>query len=174
MVPLWRLGLARLMNVWPHGFGRILVIEHVGRKSGRPYRTPVNYTHAGDDLHCVAGFGTRTDWYRNITAVSEIAVWLPDGRWVATAEDISDDPRRVDLIRAVLIDTGFAAYLAGINPRRIDDQAMAVRTADYRLVRIRPARKQHASGGPGDLAWTWMPIAVVVWLFRRRRRHAGA
>ena len=57
MVPLWRLGLGRMMNVWPAGFGQLLVIEHVGRRSGTRYRTPVNYAAIDGDVYCVAALG---------------------------------------------------------------------------------------------------------------------
>ncbi len=50
MVPLWCLGLARLMNTWPDVGGRVLVLEHVGRKSGTPHRTPVNYANIGGEV----------------------------------------------------------------------------------------------------------------------------
>jgi hypothetical protein len=35
MVFLWKIGLGKAINVWPAGFGRILVIKHRGRKAAR-------------------------------------------------------------------------------------------------------------------------------------------
>lgn len=170
---LWRLGLGRFADVWPHGFGRLLVIEHTGRRSGSRYRTPINYTVAGDDLCCVAAFGERTDWYRNLLSAPDTAVWLPDGRWEATVADVSDRPDRIDIMRRVLIDSGFAARLFGLNPHRISDKDLAEATATYRLMRIHPVRRQAASQGPSDLAWIWLPIgaAISVLLLRRRRKR---
>lgn len=162
MVPLWRLGLGRMMNIWPKGFGRILVLEHVGRRSGTHYRTPVNYTTIGDDLYCIAAFGERTHWYRNILAAPEIAVWLPDGRWVAAAEDASDDPRRLDLMRQVLIDSGFVAPMIGLHPRQMSDESLDRATSTYRLLRIHPRHKQVTADGPGDLAWAWLAVAALL------------
>ena len=144
------------------GFGRLLVIEHTGRRSGSRYRTPINYTVAGDDLFCVAAFGERTDWYRNLLSTPDTAVWLPDGRWEATVTDVSDRPDRVDLMRRVLIDSGFAARMFGLNPYRIGADDLAEATATYRLMRIRPIRPQAAADGPGDLAWIWIPIGAVI------------
>ncbi|MFV1970195.1 MAG: nitroreductase family deazaflavin-dependent oxidoreductase [Acidimicrobiia bacterium] len=172
MVLLWRVGLGRMSDVWPGGFGRLLVIEHIGRRSGHPYRTPVNYTVDEGDLYCVAAFGEGTDWYRNVLAREHIAVWLPDGRWEATAEDASDDPRRLDLMRHVLIDSGFAAPLFGLHPHRISDEDLAETTSTYRLLRIRPLRKRGGSHGPGDLAWIWLAVGVamtVIVMWQRKR-----
>ena len=167
---LWRLGLGGFADVWPSGFGRLLVIEHTGRKSGARRRTPVNYTVAGDDLYCVAAFGERTDWYRNLLSTPDTAVWLPDGRWEARVTDASDRPDRIDLMRRVLIDSGFAARLFGLNPLRINDDDLAEATATYRLMRIEPIRRQDSPDGPNDLAWVWVPIAAALSILLLLRR----
>jgi len=176
MVLLWRLGLGRFAELWPRGFGRLLVIEHVGRRSGTTYRTPVNFTRADGGIYCVAAFGKRTDWYRNALAQGSILVWLPDGAWEATVEDASDDPARLDLMRRVLIDSGFAAPLFGLYPTQMTNDQLAEATADYRLVRILSVRRSK-SDQYGDLTWVW-PIGVGVflaWCFLRRARrlHRG-
>jgi deazaflavin-dependent oxidoreductase (nitroreductase family) len=162
MVPLWRLGLARMMNSWPEVAGQLMVLEHVGRRSGTHYRTPVNFARVGDDIYVLAAFGEKTHWYRNILAAPETAVWLPDGRWVAAAEDASDDPERIDLIRQVLISSGFVAPMIGLHPRQMSDEDLDKATSMYRLLRIRPLRKAPSSDGPGDLAWVWGVIGGVL------------
>lgn len=171
MVPLWRLGLGRMLNSWPQGAGQMLVLEHVGRRSGAEYRTPVDFSRVGDGLYCVAAFGDKTHWYRNILAAPEIAVWLPDGRWLASAEDASDDHRRLDLMRQVLIDSGFAARLIGLDPGRMSDEDLDRATASYRLLRIHPLRQEASSDGPGSLAWVWaLGLVTVLALGVGRRR----
>ena len=169
MVVMWRLGLGRMMNVWPAGFGRMLVIEHVGRRSGNRYRTPVNFTKRGDDLYCVAAFGKRTDWYRNTMADPAVIAWLPVGRWTAVLSDESAHPDRLDIIRRVLIDSGFAARLVGLNPHSMTDAALDRATDDYRLIRIRIGQRA-TPRSPADLAWIWLLGAGVV-LALRSWRH---
>lgn len=173
MVVMWRLGLGRLLNIWPAGFGRILVIEHVGRRSGTRYRTPVNYTRYGDDLYCVAAFGRKTDWYRNVIADPAVTVWLPDGRAAAMLADDSDHEKRIDIVRRVLIDSGFAALLVGLHPRTMTDTDLDTATAEYRLMRIhvgRPATPR----SPADLAWLWLVAAAVAAAVRLRRHTLGS
>ncbi|BEK87879.1 nitroreductase [Nocardia seriolae] len=46
------------------------VIEHVGRRSGQPYATPVNAFRVGGRLYVAMGHG-RTDWIRNTLAAGE-------------------------------------------------------------------------------------------------------
>ncbi len=136
MLLLWRLGLGQWVNAWPAAGGRIMVITHTGRRSGRPHQTPVNYSPAGEAVYCTVGFGTRCDWYRNLLAEPHVEVWLPKARWQGLAKDVSDSPDRTHRLRQVLVASGFAAYLAGINPRHISDQELERLAEGYRLVRI--------------------------------------
>ncbi len=174
MLLMWRLGLGPWVNFWPEVGGRIMVITHTGRKSGLKRQTPVNYAIIDGDIYCTAGFGGGSDWYLNIMADPEVEVWLPDGWWSGVAEDISEDERRLSLLRQVLIAGGFAAPLfGGINPTTATDDELAAETADYRLIRIRRTEARTGPGGPGDLSWVW-PLAAMIllpmMLFRRRRR----
>ena len=63
MLTLWRLGLGGWVNLWPSVVGRIMVVVHRGRKTGKRYQTPVNYAIVDGELYCVAGFGGISDWY---------------------------------------------------------------------------------------------------------------
>lgn len=47
------------------GYG---IIEHVGRKSGRTYRTPLNVFRAGPGFAIWIGYGVQSDWVRNLQA----------------------------------------------------------------------------------------------------------
>lgn len=162
MVPMWRLGLGKLLNMWPDVGGQIMVLEHTGRKSGKIYHTPVNYAVIGEDVYCISGFGAASDWYKNIRQTPDVEVWLPDGWWKGTAEDVSDAPNRVDILRRVLIATGFAAEVfEGVNPRTLTDEELGELVDQYRIVRIRRTEARTGPGGPGELAWIW-PLATMV------------
>ena len=172
MLLMWRLGLGWMLNIWPAGFGRIMVITHTGRKSRLQRRTPLNYAEVDGEIYCTAGFGQISDWYRNIMANPAVEVWLPgrpDRWWTGVAEDISGSPQRMALLREVLIASGFAARAVGINPVKASDEALAHVCADYRLLHIRRGEARTGPSGPGDLAWVW-PILVMAWLVRPRRR----
>lgn len=172
MLLMWRLGLGSWVNGWPSVGGRIMVLTQRGRKTGLQRHTPVNYAIVGGEVYCVAGFGAGADWYRNLIAHPQVELWLPDGWWAGQAEDVSDAPDRIQLLRQVLIASGFAAYLAGINPNALSDDALAAATQSYRLVRIHRAEARTGPGGPGDLAWVWPAIVMALpfLLFFRRRR----
>jgi deazaflavin-dependent oxidoreductase (nitroreductase family) len=163
MLLMWRLGLGSWFKVWPQVSGQVMVITHIGRKSGVKRYTPVNYAIVDGELYCTSGFGRIADWYRNIKANPNIEVWLPEGWWAGFAEEVTDQHKRLPLMRQILIGSGFAAFVFGINPYTITDQVLNELTSDYRLLRIKRTEARTGPGGPGDLAWVW-PIATVVLL----------
>ncbi|MCJ7511805.1 MAG: nitroreductase family deazaflavin-dependent oxidoreductase [Anaerolineales bacterium] len=167
----WRLGLGPYANRREIS-GQIMLLVHVGRKTGRIRRTPVNYAIVEGDVYCLSGFGPGADWYRNLQANPQVEIWLPHGWWAGTTEDISDTPERLPLLRQVLIASGFAARLAGLDPVKMTDENLDAATRPYRLVRIRRTHALTGPGGPGDLAWVWpAATAVLLGLLLLPRRH---
>jgi deazaflavin-dependent oxidoreductase (nitroreductase family) len=178
MVALWRLGLGRPVNGWPRGSGRILIIGHTGRRSGLRRWTPLNYAQIDGQLYCTSGFGAGADWYRNVLAEPSVEVWLPGRRRAGVVEDISDHPERLRLLREVLLASGFAAPAAGVDPRHLDDEALAAATSSYRLLTIHQAAASQPlpeHPRPGDRAWWWIMLALpgVIALGHRRRDRRG-
>jgi len=138
MVFMWKLGMGRMINFWPAVIGRIMVIKHRGRKSGKEYLTPVNYALVDGGIYCTAGFGSGSDWYRNMLANPDIELWLPEGKRKMRVEEVSDSPNRLFLLRQVIIASGFAGPMFGVDQRKLDDEQLDAVTKDYRLVHFIP------------------------------------
>jgi len=170
IVLLWRLGLGPWFNFWPALSGRILILIHSGRKSGKRYLTPLNYALLNGEVYCVTGFGPTSDWYRNLLANPQVELWLPDGWWVGLAEEILEPALREEAMRAVLASGGLMARLFGA-PSPQDETALSSRTAHYRVIRLRRVAPRTGANGPGDLAWVWPLITLWVWLKARRGRR---
>jgi len=173
MLLLFRLGLGNFGNGTRWG-GWIMVMSQRGRKTGLLRRTPLNYALLDGEVYCLAGFGAQADWYRNVLANPEVELWLIEGRWAGLAQDISDHPQRLELLRKVLIASGFASYAAGIDPHKLDDESLETLTQNYRLVRITRKEALTGPGGPGDLAWVW-PLATFILLplaLRKRKPNS--
>jgi deazaflavin-dependent oxidoreductase (nitroreductase family) len=170
MVLLFRLGLGSWGNGTKYG-GYIMVIKHVGRKTGLTRLTPVNYATVDGDIYCTAAFGKGADWYLNIIANPQVEVWLPDGRWAGIAEDFTGDEKGASHLRQVIIASGFAGPLFGVNPNKLSDQDFEELLENYRLIRIRRENALTGAGGPGDLSWIWpLMTFVLLWLLMKRRR----
>jgi hypothetical protein len=52
---------------------------------------------------------------------SEVEVWLPDSWWAGVAEDVSGIEDRLPILRQVLIASGFAAPMMGVEPKTMSD-----------------------------------------------------
>ena len=57
--------VTRHIAPWMPGLG---VIVHHGRRSGRPYQTPVNVFSAGNGYVIALTYGPDTDWVKNVLA----------------------------------------------------------------------------------------------------------
>lgn len=136
MVFMWKIGLGKWMNAWPQATGQFMLIRHTGRKSGRARLAPVNFARVDGDVYCTAGFGALSDWYRNILKNPHVELWLPEGRFQARALDVSDSPRRAELLRAVLVGAGPAAPFFGVDPKKLSAAELLKKTSDYRIIRF--------------------------------------
>ena len=98
--PIW-LFRARLGAV----FGsRMLMLEHVGRKSGaRRYVVLEVFDHPRDNVYIVpSGFGTRAQWFRNIQANPRVRVTLGSHAPVpATGRRLTQDEADATLRRYI-------------------------------------------------------------------------
>ena len=62
---------ARSISPWLPGQG---ILEHVGRKSGRRYRTPLLVFPTEDGFVVLIGYGPETDWVKNVLAGGPIVL----------------------------------------------------------------------------------------------------
>lgn len=51
-----------------------VLVEHVGRRTGRRYQTPVAAAPMGDSLYIALTYGPQTDWCRNVRAAEQAAI----------------------------------------------------------------------------------------------------
>ena len=164
MVLMWRLGLGRTAEIWPGGFGRLMVVEHRGRRSGVTYRSPLNFARVDDDVYCLAAFGEKTDWYQNAIAAGEVTLWMPDGVWQARMASAAEHPQRLRILRLVLFASGFAARLFGLNPTILSDTDLDAATATNLLVKVELLGQPPDQSGSANLTWFWTVLggAIVV------------
>jgi deazaflavin-dependent oxidoreductase (nitroreductase family) len=82
---LYRLGLGFII-------GRLfMVMTTVGRKSGLPRRTAIEFHEFKGRKYVLSGWGTKTDWYRNIEANPNITIQTWRGAEGVLARRITSD-----------------------------------------------------------------------------------
>ena len=82
---LYRLGLGFIVG---HIF---MVMTTIGRKSGQARRTPIEFHEFKGRKYVFSGWGTRTDWYRNIEAHPHITIQIWRGAESVTAHRLAAD-----------------------------------------------------------------------------------
>lgn len=102
MSPLQRLIMRAPISLYRARLGwlltrRMLLLTHVGRKSGRQRRTVLEVVEVrGDAPVIVSGFGPKADWFRNVQEYSEVNVDWAGDRFTAMARILDlDDAEKV-------------------------------------------------------------------------------
>jgi deazaflavin-dependent oxidoreductase (nitroreductase family) len=109
--------LGRLATRLP-AFG---VVLHVGRRSGRQYRTPVNVFRTPDGYVFALTYGSRAEWVKNVLAAGECEIVTRGRRERLANPRLFRDERRSAVpapTRVILRLTGVSEFL---ELRRVPD-----------------------------------------------------
>lgn len=105
-VPVWlyQLGLGVLVS------RRFLILTTIGRKTGKPRMTALEYTYypTRDEYLLMSGWGGRSDWYRNAQANPQVQFRIRNKRVKAIVRPANDE----DVVKV------FEEILA-INPKAV-------------------------------------------------------
>ena len=120
-VRVFRLTNGRIGSKWRVGAGfrkpvPVLLLEHLGRKSGKVFTAPLLYLENGADLVIVAsqgGLPKNPQWYANLVAHPETFVHLPKEKGRRVRARVATDEERAELWpRLVELYADFAKYAA--------------------------------------------------------------
>jgi|SRR5579872_4975569 len=73
------------------GFG---ILTHVGRKSGKVYRTPVNVFRAAEGFLIALTYGRESEWVKNVLATGGCELETQGVQYQLSAPTIVHDPTR--------------------------------------------------------------------------------
>ncbi len=117
-------------------FGPFALVRHVGRRSGRPYETPLILARVPEGFVAELTYGPDVDWYKNITAAGRCTV-LHHGREYEVV-GISDMPA----------EKGMAAFPA---PAQVILRALG--RHEFRLLAVLPGAHTGRAGPRADSSW---------------------
>ncbi|ANY23527.1 nitroreductase family deazaflavin-dependent oxidoreductase [Gordonia terrae] len=63
-----------IVLLWAGRVAGMAVVEHVGRRSGRHYRTPVMANVSGEGFWVVLNYGAGSDWVTNVLAAQGASI----------------------------------------------------------------------------------------------------
>ena len=91
----------RMMKNYKRGFGPtrvVMLLTTIGRKSGLPRATPLQYEEVDGDYYIASARGPEADWFKNISANPKVHVQVRDREFDATAVPVTDPIRIADFI----------------------------------------------------------------------------
>lgn len=112
----------RIGHTLPGMSGPMLLLDHVGAKSGAKRTTPLLYFRDGDDVVIVAskgGFPKHPAWFHNLLANPETTVQVGSERRPVRARVANPEERKRLWPRAVETYSGYAGYQARSRGREI-------------------------------------------------------
>ncbi len=131
----YAIGLGPLMG------SLVLLLTTIGRKSGKPRVTPLQYEQVDGKIYLGAALGRKADWVRNIQANPQVKVQIKSREFSGLAELITDAREIADFLELRLRrhPRMIGAMLRGegmhIPPARVDLERYAARLT---LVAIKP------------------------------------
>ena len=177
MVPIQRLGLGAWIATPISGY--MLLLRVRGRRTGKDRDVPLSYVIVDGAIWVLAGYGTRTQWYRNLLADPEVVVWLPGRVIRCRASEARRPADRARIIPFLTRNVGLPGAMIGGGPWPADDESILSTASWVPLVRLDPLSGPIAAGpdDPGGRAWMWRQL-VVAWIvaaaaraLRRRGRR---
>lgn len=176
-VPIIRSGLS---PAWGSAYaGYFVMLRTRGRKSGEMRDAPLGYGIVDGAVYVMAGFGPRTQWFRNVQADPHVEVWLPGRSFAGIAEEVTDPAERARGLRAAAIGCGIVGRATlHADPRTASDEELLRAARGIPIVRIRPTGIAAGPNDPGGWSWVVWEIATtlltlaVVRSLVRRIRHA--
>ena len=102
---LYRLGLGFLVA------RQVIVLTTRGRITGKARKTPLWYVREGDTVYCLSGWGSSSDWLRNLQLNPNALVQIGSKTWQTQGRLLDDRQERERLLRIFLKKYGRLARL---------------------------------------------------------------
>jgi deazaflavin-dependent oxidoreductase (nitroreductase family) len=83
--------ITRLFAGWLPGFG---ILTHVGRKSGKVYRTPINVFRASNGFIIALTYSSRSEWVKNVLVAGGCQLKTRGREYRLSAPKVVRDPTR--------------------------------------------------------------------------------
>lgn len=119
----------------------VLLLTTIGRKSGLPRVTPLQYEEIDGVYYIGSARGTRSDWFRNIQANPCVELQIRERHLQGTAEPVCDPQRMADFFAVRLkrspLFIGLVMHLEGL-PLRYRREDLVRFAQNKAMVIVRP------------------------------------
>jgi deazaflavin-dependent oxidoreductase (nitroreductase family) len=154
---LYRLGLGFLV-------GRLfMIMTTVGRKSGQPRRTAIEFHEYKGRRYVFSAWGTKADWYRNIEANPGITIQTWRGAESVRARRITSEVELAEAFAFAMANPSMRMVMksAGFN---LTMEGFLAQKEHFTFVTFDPTDRPTPEPLRADLVWVWallLPLALI-------------
>ena len=144
-----------------------MIMTTTGRKSGKPRQTAIEFHEFMGRKYVLSGWGTKTDWYRNIEADphSTIQTWC--GTESVLAHRITSDLELAETFEFAMSNPTMRAVIHAVGFNLTLEQFIAKKEC-FTFVTFDPTDQMTPESLKADLPWVWMILiplcGIVVYL----------
>lgn len=167
-INFFRLGLRPLVGRW------FLLMTHTGRKSGQPRHTALEYRLGiNGNLYSISGYGTQSQWYKNILANPIVNIQWLGGIEAYEAYPITDEAEfrmGIQLYQSQLSQS-LDVFLQREGIANDMDSIIANRDRIY-MIGFKHTDATPPATLEADLKWVWYVVTglLALLLLRGRKR----
>lgn len=172
---LWRMGFGRYFCHPSRGGSRMLVLTTSGRKSGLARHTMLSHAQVGRKDYVCSGWGSRSDWTRNLQHNPRVTVQSWRVCYPAQARSVTDLEEFTDVATEMFRtggDSHFKSWLGSLGIAYSLEDMIAKRDR-LMILGFDPVEGEGPDPLQADLAWIPPALAVLagilIWLALRGR-----
>ncbi len=154
-IVLWRLGLGPLIG---HQF---MIMTTTGRVSGQPRRTAIEYHVHRGRKYALAGWGKRSQWYKNALADPRMTIQTADGTERVRLRRVVDEADRAEAWELIEKKPSLRAWarVLGVDVNR---ERFIADKETFFLVTFDPTDEPTPPPLEADLVWVWPAAAGLL------------
>jgi len=168
---LYRLGLGGVV-------GRLfMIMTTVGRKSGLPRRTAIEFHEFRGRKFVFSGWGVNTDWYRNLESNPYVTIQTWRGAESVLAHRITTEAELAEAFEFAMSNPTLRAVIHALGFGLTLEQFLAQKQR-FTFVTFDPVDHPTPAPLPVDLVWVWLALLplglLLAWRVVHRRFQAIA
>jgi deazaflavin-dependent oxidoreductase (nitroreductase family) len=152
---LYRLGLGFLV-------GRLfMIMTTVGRKSGQPRRTAIEFHEYKGRRYVLSAWGTKSDWYRNLEANPYISIQTWHGTESVLARRITSEAELAEAFAFAMSNPSMRMVLKSAGFSQTLEQFLTQKDR-FTFITFDPTDHPVTEPLKADLWWLWLIVLAIV------------
>jgi deazaflavin-dependent oxidoreductase (nitroreductase family) len=164
-IPLiWRrMGLGPILGHESLAGNKMLVLTTWGRKSHTPRHTMLSYVLVGEKIYVCSGWGSKSDWYKNIVENPDVTLQVGEKCYSARARRVQDISEYQQIAQEMFKTGGDSHFNSWLESYGIELDQLDMVEKRNRLHLVAFDKSEGICPPPMqvDLKWAWAVFALI-------------